>query len=434
MLVFRGLALVILVFSITYGATFGTVVPVVGSVSDIVLDEPRGRLYLVNTNTDRIEVYSISQRRFLNAVRVDSQPLGAAMSRNGKFLYVTSNGAGNLDVIDLESLTVTTRISLPARPEGVAVGGDEKVLVTTVGTGQGNTQNVLIVYDPFAPPGVQSLAPVPVVPAAPANPLLPPQNFSRGALTPRSFLQTSRDGKYIIGVNIPNAANRAVFVYEVVSSTVLRSRTVAGVSPVLSIAPDGSKFMAGLSLFETSTLTVIAQPNAANAPYPFPNGSNFNLQQNQGGSVFTPDGRQLYSAFNFTPVTSPAARANVSQLMINDPDNLLISMALQLPENISGKMVISNDGANIYALTESGFTIIPISTMRDNPIATLDQTVVLLQNDQCGLTANERSARLDVRNIGRGRAVTSIALLQQAPMGPGVWVGPAARAEEFQVW
>ena len=407
------------VFSACYGATFGTVVPVVGGVADLVLDEPRQRLYLVNSNRNQVEVYSIPQRRFLTPVPVEQQPLAAAISRNGKLLYVTSHLGTSLNLIDLDQLAVTSRIALPARPEGVAVGADERVVITTVGTGVQNLNNVLLIYDPFAADNGSSLIAVAVPPPPPANPLAPPNNFNRPALTNRSFLETSRDGRFIIGVNIPNAVNRAVFVYEVSSGTVLRSRTVAGVSSVLSVAPDGSKFMAGLSLFETETLTILAQQNAANSPYPFANGTNFNTQQNQGGSAFSPDGRRIYSAFNFAPVTNPASRANVSQLMINDPDNLLIQTALQMPENLAGKMVVSGDGANAFLISESGFITIPLGQMNQNPIADLDQTVVLLANDQCGVTAEQQTARLEVRNRGGGRLTASTALLQQANNGPG---------------
>ena len=38
-------------------ATFGSVTPVLG-VSDLVLDEPRGRLYLINSNLSRVDVYT----------------------------------------------------------------------------------------------------------------------------------------------------------------------------------------------------------------------------------------------------------------------------------------------------------------------------------------------------------------------------------------
>ena len=111
------------------------------------------------------------------------------------------------------------------------------------------------------------------------------------------------------------------------------------------------------------TLTILAQQNAANSPYPFANGTNFNVQQNQGGSAFYPNGSRIYSAFNFAPVTNPATRANVSQLMISDPDNLLIQTALQMPENLAGKMVISSDGANAFVISESGFVSIPLGQM-----------------------------------------------------------------------
>lgn len=408
-----------------FGATIGTVVPITGGASDLVIDEPRGRVYLPNTNTNRLEVYSIPQRRFLNSIAVEQQPLAAAMSRNGASLYVTCNAASSLVEIDLDTLAVKNRVSLPARPEGVAVGGDGRVLISTVGTGQNNLLNVLLIYDPFAETGSQSISAVPVSPPPPANPLLPPNNFGRGGLINRSFLETSRDGRFIIGMNVPNAQARAVFVYEVESGTVLRSRTVQGVSSVLSVSPEGSKFMAGLTLFDTATLTVLAQQNAANAPHPFPPGSNFNLQQNQGGSAFTTDGARIYGAFNFIPVTNPPSRPNVSQLMISDPENLLIEGALQLPENIAGKMDLTEDNGTLFALSESGLMIVPLSQLNDNPVAALDAPVRLINNDQCGVTGDSRLANVAIRNIGRGRITANAQVLQQAPVGPGGLGGAA---------
>src|SRR5262249_29315251 len=148
----------------------------------------------------------------------------------------------------------------------------------------------------------------------------------------------------------------------------LRSRIINNVSSVLNISPDGSTFLSGLTLFDINTLEVLAQQNLANAPYPIQPGTNFNLQQNQGGSVFSPDGSTLYSAFNVSPVQNPPARPNVGQLMLSDPDNLLIKLAYQMPENLAGKMVITSDGGTIFAISESGFVTIPIATAGQNPI------------------------------------------------------------------
>ncbi|MBK5291297.1 MAG: hypothetical protein JJE04_06445 [Acidobacteriia bacterium] len=399
--------------------------PVVGGAADLVLDEARNRLYLVNSNRNQVEVYSIPQRRFLNPIPVDEQPLAAEMSRSGNFLYVASHLGSALLTIDLETLAVVNRVSLPARPEGVAVGYDERVLISTVGTGQNNLLNVLLIYDPSQGSSTQSLSAVTVPPPPPASPLLPQQNFGRPALGNRSVLQATPDGRLIFGVNIPNNTQRAVFVYEVASGTVLRSRTVAGVSPVLSVSPDGSKFMAGLHLFEMDTLNVLAQQNAANAPYSFPANSNFNLQQNQGGSVWSPDGFKIYTAFNFTPVQNPPARPSVSQLMVNDPENLLIEAAYQLPENLSGRIVISGDGANAYALSDSGFLSLPFSTIGTSPVAMISRTSALLANDQCGVTNDLRAAQLELVNAGRGRITANLQLMMPATtVGLGGAGGP----------
>jgi uncharacterized protein (TIGR03437 family) len=388
-------------------ASYGTVVPVVGGASDIVMDDARGRLYLTNPNRGQLEVYSIAQRRLLSAIRTDSTPLSAAMSRDGRLLYIAAYDASALNIVDLNTLALVGRVSLPAKPEGVAVGIDERVLISTIGTGAGNAQNVLLVYNPQD----NSIGNVSITPAAPASPVLPAPS-GRPALAVRSQLAASADGRFIVGSNIPNTAQRSIFVYEAVSATVLRSRRVTNVSGVLAVAPDGSRFMAGLTLFETSTLTVIAQQNLANAPYPIAPNINFNTQTVQGGSAFSPDSKTLYSAFNIAPTLNPPARANVSQLMISDPENLLITMGIQLNENLAGEMAMARDGSAIYALSESGFLIVPLNTLRTNPILEVDRDLVILATDQCGVTAGQSTARINTINAGAGRVTASTALLQ----------------------
>ena len=61
-------------------ATFGTVIPLGGTPSDAVLDETRGRIYLVNDRANRVDVYSIPEKRVVTNVRVGTRPLAAAMS------------------------------------------------------------------------------------------------------------------------------------------------------------------------------------------------------------------------------------------------------------------------------------------------------------------------------------------------------------------
>ena len=395
-------------------ATFGTIVPVLGGASDLVLDEARGRVYLVNTVENRIEIYSLKQRQLLTPVQTDTGPISAAMSRSGKFLYVTSLNASALDILDLDALILAGHVALPAQPEGVAVGADERVLISTIGSG-GST-NALLIYDPNAT-GPISLTAVPVPPTPPLPPSLPPPS-QRDFLATRSQLTATPDGSIIIGANIASGTTRIVFVYEVSSGTVLRTRLVSNPSAVVSVSPDGSKFMAGSALFDTTTLQVLAQENLANSPFLIATNANFNTQSVQGGSAFAPDGSVIYAAFNTSPQSNPPTSPRVSEFMLNDPDNLLIRMALQLPENLAGKMVISSDGANIYALSDSGFTILPISTAFQNPIAMPDSSVLMLSNDQCGVFSSQGAARVTVQNAGRGRMTATAQVIQLTPTGP----------------
>jgi uncharacterized protein (TIGR03437 family) len=424
----RWVLIAALAASASRAATLGTVTTLDrGSASDIVFDEARNRLYLVNAAASRIEVYSTAPRpAALPEIVTDALPLSAAMSRSGKYLYVASHNGSALNTIDLDTLAVVNRISLPARPEGVAVGADERVLITTIGTGPGNAANTLLLYDPNAA-GENSIGNVAITPPPPMPPQLPPP-AGRVFLANRSQLIATPDGSLIVGVNASQNTTRVVFVYEVASATVLRSRAVGDVSTVLSIAPDGSKFMLGLRLFDTATLSVLAQQNAANVPFPLstnitPQGftqiaQQFNLQQNQGGSVFAPDGSRVFSAFNIAPVQNPPARANITQLLVSDADNLLVDMGIQLPENLAGKMVISSDGGNIFALSESGFLTIPVSAIRRSPVAMLMDTVALLGSDQCGVTEPIRRTNVLIRNMGTGRMTATAQLLGALPTGP----------------
>jgi uncharacterized protein (TIGR03437 family) len=396
-------------------ATFGTVVTpivqggvnyLVGGASDLVLDEARGRLYLVNPGQRRVEVYSTSQRRFLTTIETDATPLGAAMARDGSVLYVTCHAGSSLNVIDLNRLAVTRRVNLPARPDGVAVGADEKLLITTIGTGVNNAQNILLIFDPFAGEDGTPIQNVILTPQAQLPPALPPPN-GYPSFSSRATLVPTPDGQIIAGSYAISATQRALFIYEVASASLLRSRIIGETSNILTIAPDASKAVAGLRLYDSWTLQVLAQQNAANFPYVLPTGANLNLQLNQGGAAFSPDGGTLYTAINFPPQQTPPARENISQLLYNDPDNLLVTLGVKLPERMVGNMIISSDGGTIYGLSESGFMILPLARLRDNPIAVPETTSVLLGSDQCNVTQDIRRRLVAVRNDGGGRLTAS---------------------------
>jgi len=403
-------------------ATFGEVISLnrIGSTptpSDIVLDESRQRLYLVNDDDDRVDIFDYAGKQVIGRIPVGRRPLAAAISMDGGWLYVTNSTSSSLTVIDLARTVVTQTVALPTSPQGVEVGYDGRVLVSLNGTVvNGSPQGTLAVLDPRAARG-QQLLPV-QVPALPSTPApLPAVTQTRPVTTFRDKLLRTPDGQYIVGVITPSNSSTYVFVYEVASGVVLRNRTTAGQSSVLSMAPDGSRFMTGLAMYDTATLAVLGQMSHLNAPFSFT--SAYNTLANIGGSGFSPDGATLYSAFNVasgTPQPSPLA----STLMIADAGNLAIRMGIKLPESVVGKMVITADGTQAWGMSDSGLLYLPFARLYEYPIIMPESTTVFLAMDECnrGLA----TADLRINNLGKGRLtfsvpVTNSALVARASSG-----------------
>ncbi len=159
--------------------------------------------------------------------------------------------------------------------------------------------------------------------------------------------------------------------------------------------------------------------NNANAPFSF--SAAFSTLQNTGGSAFSPDGTTLYGAFNVAANSSPAPPANSSTLLISNPSNLAIRLGIRLPENIVAKMVMTSDGTNAWSLSQSGLIYLPLSTLYQYPILSVNSTQVFLTQNPCnpGLA----QATVNVSNIGGGKltyAVTTINSALTAQVSTGV--------------
>src|SRR5215469_8481525 len=83
----------------TTSATFGELISLGGTPSDIVLDESRQRLYLENSPGNRVDVYDYAGKALLGSIGVGQAPLAVAMSMDNSFLYVTNHDSSSLSVI-----------------------------------------------------------------------------------------------------------------------------------------------------------------------------------------------------------------------------------------------------------------------------------------------------------------------------------------------
>jgi DNA-binding beta-propeller fold protein YncE len=378
-------------------ATFGDVVRLGTTPSDIVLDESRSRLYLVNSSANSVQVWDYVQQTLLGSITVGARPLAAAMSMDNSTLYVTNHDSSTLSVISLAPSglgAVINTVALPAEPEGVAVGLDGRAVICTDGSGTTSTLNTLLIFDGTQAISQQVLA-VQFPPAAVTPPSLTAPAFPKPTTQFNGKLQTTPDGKYIIGVSsITTNTATVVYQYEVDSGTILQSRTVTGQSSIMAMAPDGASFMAGFTLYGTANLNVIAQQNIANAPFPMTGA--FSTVTNLGGSVFTSDGQTLYSAFNNSTTTTTTA----STLLVSDPHTLAITLGINLPESVLSKIVITADGSQAWALSSSGMIHLPLGNLYTYPILMPQSTTVFLAQDNCN--PGVAQGTLNINNVGGG--------------------------------
>jgi YVTN family beta-propeller protein len=390
------------------GATFGTVVSLGGTPSDAIWDETRNRIYLINSAANRVDILDTTTNAVTKNIRVGTFPLAGALSMDGAFLYVTNTQSASLSVIDLGNDSVITTVSLAAKPEGVAVGADGRVLVTTQGTGANNALNTLLIYDKSQQQSLQ-VTTVQFPPAISTPTPLPAVFVGRPATAFPGRLLRTPDGKFIIGMvainQTTNGATTTLFVYEATSGVVLINRSVTGQSTVLSMSPDGSRFMAGSTLYDVSALSVIGQQSTANLPFYVGNNFNpgFNIQQNYGGSAFTPDATTIYSAFN-TAANGQRATSNV--LYVSNSNNLGVKLGIKLPESVLGKMVIHSSGNDVYALSDSGLIYLPMSTLYDYPILQPETTQVFLSVNDCN--RGIASAQVRATNQGKGKLTYAV--------------------------
>ncbi|MCU0245427.1 MAG: hypothetical protein MUC42_02565, partial [Bryobacter sp.] len=107
---------------------------------DILLDEPRGRLYLSNAGFNRVEVFDIRNQKFLAPIEVGQLPRSMAMSLDGSQLYIANGGGESIQVIDLESRALIDQVQFPPLPRA----GNQGVIVPeTIAMGTSGLQFIM---------------------------------------------------------------------------------------------------------------------------------------------------------------------------------------------------------------------------------------------------------------------------------------------------
>jgi hypothetical protein len=346
-----------------HAATFGSSVPVRGTVSDLALDEGRGRLYIANLSGGRIEVMDTSSRSIQSPMPVPLPPSAVTLSPGGHYLVVgeydnfdTASAKGGVTIFNLDAGTKQD-VVLPDPVLAAAFGGGSQALIVT-------TKQFLLL-DPGS--GVTTVLPAPT--SLDGKPLPVPFNTF-----PPDIIQASTgvssDGQTIVilaQIDVGNPKNAAVLVYHVGQSQV-------GVIDIISTPPlgprsvsvnrNGSAFLTGWTLMSPGPVLW------ADIPYAL--------------GDFREGGHAWDTLRNLIYADAPVTVGEAPILHVMDTDNLTVRQRIQLPQTMSGRTVISSDMNTVYAASEGGVLVLPVGSLSGNAprVAALQEDVIFL-GDAC---------------------------------------------------
>ena len=99
------------------------------SPSALVADAEGKTLYVVEETARQVAIFDVASKKVTKTIPVSLDPTGAALSPDGKTLYITGGVAeGAVAVVDVQTGTVTTRLTVGHTPMSPVVSPDGKTL------------------------------------------------------------------------------------------------------------------------------------------------------------------------------------------------------------------------------------------------------------------------------------------------------------------
>jgi len=189
-----------------------------------------------------------------------------------------------------------------------------------------------------------------------------PANFPADITT--ASVAASADGLHVYGMG--GTTSTVTFHYDVNAKAVYPGAIVTNsgvLGPrVVSLNHDGSLIMAGWVMINSTGF----------ANY-FPQHTN---QFSVGSTAFDDSRGLLYAQI-------PVVTGEAPTLQVVTSSNLTLQERLQLPENLSGKSVLSSDSNTLYSISESGITVLPVGNLAQQPQVVAQQEDLVFRGSFC---------------------------------------------------
>ncbi len=409
---FLTLALAAFASSGASAASFGTVVPIGGHASDIALDESRGVLYVANFTANRIEVMSTTSLAIRSSMNVASQPGSLTLSPDNQYLLVTHFGnftapspsRNALTLIKLEDNSRQT-FAMGDPPLGAAFIADGRAFIVTTTS--------LILFDP------QTGAMTVVATFGALAKSLPVDAATFPSQVIQATLATNADRTSVYGIADDGAA-QAFYQFDVRKGQIFAIGIVAAPRPLprLSVANDGSWAMLGQYRVDQRANDLAQFPNSVTST-------------NVGGNAVDSRAGVIYAEIvtgNTTggnALTGTATTVNSAPILqILDADNLTVRETLRIPEHLTGRALLSSGSQVMYAVTDSGVTVLPVGRLNQAHRVVAGQSDILASGNFCDRTVITQ--KLTISNPGGGNTDFQISsTLAGVTVSPSSGVTPA---------
>ncbi len=113
------------------------VVPVSGTLWQLIYDQRRQQLYISNASANRIEIYSLTAQRLLSPIPAGKTPHGLSLTPDGSLLIAANSGDGTVTIVNPDNPGGAMTI-----PVGTIGGGQPNEVATT------NTGKAIVTYSP----------------------------------------------------------------------------------------------------------------------------------------------------------------------------------------------------------------------------------------------------------------------------------------------
>jgi uncharacterized protein (TIGR03437 family) len=392
-------------------ATFGTAVPVRGTVSDIALDESRGHLYIANFGAGRIEVMNTADPKFgfLTPLMVSKPPSAVALSPGNHLLvageYDTFNASaastesGGLAIFDLDKGTRREYV-LPYPVLSVAFGAGSQALVVTKGDIRlldpttGRTQILAITSLGGAP----LPAPVAICTAGvfsfPANIIEAATGVSGDQQTILILAEVGPPPSSG-ACGVTGSTDTAALLRFQVGSNHLEQYGWTATPPLgprtVSVNQDASRFIGGWVMLDSDLASRAEFPSLITAQ----------MDLRKGSHAFDYSRNLIYADIMASVDDAPV-------MHVMDADNLTVRQRIQLPQMMSGRSLFSSDMTRVYSVSDSGVLVLPVASLSTSPQLAASQEDLVFQSDIC--TRSVISQSVDIVDPSGGNTDFTLSL------------------------